>query len=70
MEIDFNLIPMQTFSHRVKTTCILHVTSYKFLKMMSRYFFPVIYINKDVKVGYMKHKLHYKVLPLFIIKFS
>lgn len=61
MEIDFILIPMQDFFTQSKN--YMYLTCNKLQKMMSRYFFPVIYINKDVKVGYMKHKLHYKVLP-------
>lgn len=69
MEIDFILIPMQDFFTQSKN--YMYLTCNKLQKLKSRYFFfPVIYINKDVEVGYMKHKLHYKVLPLFIIKFS
>lgn len=71
MEIDFILIPMQDFFTQSKNYMYLTCNKLQNFKDDVQIFcFPVIYINKDVKVGYMKHKLHYKVLPLFNIKFS
>lgn len=71
MEIDFNLIPMQDFFTQSKNYMYLTCNKLQIFKDdVQIFFFPVIYINKDVEVGYMKHKLHYKVLPLSIIKFS